>query len=238
MPCVTAAEVARVLGRRVEPKDTGASTPPAPRVPALPPLNVRVEDRQRPFGVYMPLPRMCGAETLQGVEEIAVGDLGRLFCAELDTVVGRLRNVLGELRRRGSTTDSVTNSVVTFINTYGRTLASPLFGESCQNAVDEGERLVVAGNEQIKKLSGTPVPTTDVTISKEGGPAEVLKSFRSIIVATAVTVGAGALIYLAGPALRAVSSRVADRLNRSRKSGPVSGLGRAARKRRRRKAER
>lgn len=191
----------------------------------LAPPNNRAVDSQRPYGVYMPRPRACAASSLRGLRaapnEItnSFGDI-HIGCSELDIVIDRLKLARAEYKRaalaqKGTITADLP-SVAAFIAKYDTFFRFSYSSETCANVVGEGMKLLEVANNGIKFVGGTPIPMVSVSVSPTGND-DTLDKVKSIMVAAGVIIGAGAAVYLAGPLIRSVSVRLADRIRKKRK---------------------
>lgn len=209
-------------------------------VPRLPPLNVRGRDQQTPFGVTGMQRRPCGASSLRGLEAFEAcrdrevnasgrsalqGINGRglgtpIGCSELNTTVNRLGVALRVFEDAGGGNKDASYAAARGFYDRQTGILSvfqwPAFGETCKNLVHESITLIKALNKSIVAAGGIPVPVPEIEISDEGGPADTLDKLRTTIVVGGAVVGLGAVVYLAGPAIREIASTIADKLKSRR----------------------
>jgi len=123
-----------------------------------------------------------------------LGDLGRVFCTELDTTVDALKTQLRMIiAKKGSEfalTQASVQAAMSFISRYeDSAFATPVYGNNCTSATANGNSILRSLNSITSSIFGgdsTPVPDE---VRSEGGLFDALGSVKTIAIAGAVIAG-------------------------------------------------
>ncbi len=145
----------------------------------------------RPSATWYPpaVSRGLPAASLKGL-----GDLGRMFCTELGTVVDalkvQLRIVYAKKGNDFALSNSTTQSVAAFINRYeDSTFAAPVYANNCTSAVENGRNLLRSLNSITSNIFGGEETLVPGGVQAEGGLFDALGSVKTIAIAGAVIAG-------------------------------------------------
>lgn len=143
-----------------------------------------------------------GPPCASGAPHAGLGDLGRLFCSELDGVVISVDIALGQTSKLMLRTPSVMSRpevtrAMAFVARHKGILAPPVIGnESCRNAIAEGSQILMELNEVNQEFSARSgvevkiVTAPNVEVKPTESPQETLGTIKTMLIAGAVIVGA------------------------------------------------